>query len=265
MATGDRNDILGRIQALLPRGWFGDSPTILTALLTGFASIYANLYSVLMYARQQLRIATATDSWLDLISFDFFGGALPRGFGQTDAIFRTQIQINLLRHRATRQSIIDILTQLTGHAPIVFEPGRPADTGAYDIGGVGYDAGGGYGDLLVAQSFVTAYRPTGTGIPLISGYDQSAGAYDTASQSEYISDDMYSGPAPDSAIYAAIESVRPVSTIVWTSILNWPPIPIVLPSSYPPPLALIPPPANAVVMSDGSYVVTSDGSYVTHA
>lgn len=257
--------MLARIQALLPRGWFGDSPPILTALLTGFAAIYASLYTVLSYARQQMRIATATDGWLDLISADFFGGALPRSFGQADASFRTQIQINLLRPRATRQSIIDILTQLTGHAPIVFEPGRPADTGAYDIGGVGYDAGGGYGDLLVAQSFVTAYRPTGSGIPLISGYDQSAGAYDTASQSEYISDDMYSGPAPDSVIYAAIESVRPAGTIVWASILNWPPVPIVLPDSYPPPLTFDPPPPNAVITSDGLYVITSDGYYVTYA
>jgi hypothetical protein len=131
MATGDQQDMLGRLQALLPRGWFGDAPPILTALLTGFAAIFANVYAVLAYAKLQLRIATATDGWLDIISADFFGSTLPRRTGESDTAFRNRITVNLFRERATRKAVVQVLTTLTGRAPIIVEPRRPLDTGGY--------------------------------------------------------------------------------------------------------------------------------------
>jgi hypothetical protein len=131
MATGDSNDMLERMQALLPRGWFGDSPTILTALLKGFAAILANVYAVLAYAKLQTRILTATDGFLDVISADFFGSNLPRRTGESDAAFRNRIVVNLFRERATRKAVIQVLTTLTGRAPLIVEPMRPADTGGY--------------------------------------------------------------------------------------------------------------------------------------
>jgi hypothetical protein len=219
MATGDRTDLLGRIQSLLPRGWFGDSPTILTALLTGFAAIYASLYTVLSYARQQMRIATATDGWLDVISADFFGPSLPRKTNESDTAFRNRITVNLFRERATRKAIIQVLTTLTGRASTIVEPERPADTGGYGIPTSGYSVAGAYGSMLLSfQAFVTAYRPHGTGIPFVAGYGSSPSGYSIASRGEYASLSMVLTTVADADIYAAVASVIPIGTIVWVNI-----------------------------------------------
>lgn len=221
MATGDSNDLLGRIQALLPRGWFGDSPTILTALLTGFAAIYASLYSVLAYARQQMRIATATDGWLDVISADFFGPSLPRKANESDTAFRNRITVNLFRERATRNAIIQVLTTLTGRAPTIIEPERPADTGGYRIPTSGYGVAGAYGSMLLAyQAFVTAYRPLGTGIPYVAGYGSSPSGYSIASRGEYADLSMVLTKVTDADIAAAVASVLPIATIAWMRVSN---------------------------------------------
>jgi hypothetical protein len=84
-----------------------------------------------MYAKAQLRIATASDGFLDVISADFFGTTLPRKTNESDAAFRNRIIINLFRERATRKAVTQVLTTLTGRAPLIVEPSRPADTGAY--------------------------------------------------------------------------------------------------------------------------------------
>ncbi|MDR9052050.1 hypothetical protein [Burkholderia multivorans] len=269
MATGDISDITARLRSYLPAGWFPSDQTqtpILNAVLTGVTTILAGIYALYVYVKAQTRIGTATGGWLDLIAQDFFGTNLLRGFNESDSAFRAQIKVNLFRARGTRQSVIDILTELTGYAPKIIEPGLPADTGAYDLGGVGYDVGGAYGDLPVAQAFVIAYRQPGTGIPLLGGYDSPVGAYDTGSQIEYIDSSMYAGSAPDSAIYAAVNSVRPAGVILWVQIQNGPPPgpPSPLPY-YPPAFPFTPPPGNAVITSDGSYLVDSAGDYIVHS
>jgi hypothetical protein len=263
MTIGSQEEIYRRLVGYLPR-WFGDDPPYLGALLQGIAYSMAFVYSLIQYAKLQTRILTATDGWLDMISSDFFGGTVSRTFGQTDSNFRNVILANMFRERGTRKSVVDIVTQLTGHPPSIFEPARPADTGGYDAGGCALDLAGGWGDILTAQAFVTAYRPLGSGIPLIGGYDNPTAAYDTGSQSEYISSDMYAGSAPDAAIYAAIDSVRPAGVILWVNIANWPPAIPTLPGYYPPALTFDPPPPNAVITSDGQYVVTDTGNYVTY-
>jgi hypothetical protein len=75
--TGDQTDILGRIKALLPFRWFPDTTPVLDALLSGIAWSLALIYSLIQYAKNQTRIATASDGFLDLISYDFFGINLP--------------------------------------------------------------------------------------------------------------------------------------------------------------------------------------------
>lgn len=222
MSTGDNTDILSRLKGYLPRGWFGDETPILDAVLAGLASVFAPIYALYLYAKAQTRISTATDGWLDLIANDFYGTSLLRKTNQSDDNYRSAILINLFRERGTRKAVSDVLTQLTGHEPIIFEPGRPADTGGYDAGGVAYDVAGGYGDILTAQAFVVAYRPAGTGIPLASGYDMPAGGYDVG-QIEYIDDTMYGGPASDDDIYAAVNSVRPIGVTLWVRIDTWVP------------------------------------------
>ncbi|MCO4875785.1 hypothetical protein VOI32_15590 [Paraburkholderia caribensis] len=218
MSTGDQRDMLGRMQALLPSGWFGDAPPVLTALLNGFAAILANVYTVLMYAKAQLRIATATDGVLDLISADFFGPNLPRKTSESDTAFRNRITINLFRERATRKAVVDVLTMLTGRAPLIIEPSRPDDTGGYGIA-CGYGVAGAYGSLLLPyQAFITAYRPIGTGIPYVAGYGSSPSGYSIASRGEYASLSMVQESVSDADIYSAIDSVMPAGTIAWTRI-----------------------------------------------
>src|SRR3984957_19084211 len=95
MATGDQNDMLARIKALLPNGWFRGLTPVLDALLSGYAWSLSFIYQLIQYAQLQTRIATATDGFLDLISFDFFGGSLPRKSQEYDAPFRSRILAQL--------------------------------------------------------------------------------------------------------------------------------------------------------------------------
>ena len=215
---GDQSDIISRLKALLPHGWFGDSTPILDGVLAGISNALSQAYALISYARLQTRIATATDAFLDLISFDFFGASLPRKQSETDAAFRTRIQAELLLERGTRKGLIQALTLLTGRTPVVFEPGRITDTGAYNTNTMGYNVAGGYGSLqLPFQAFVVAYRPIGQGIPNIAGYGNPQGAYNTASHAEYANPSMIAG-VTDADIYAAVDSVQPEATIVWTQI-----------------------------------------------
>lgn len=219
MATGDQNDILGRLKALIPPSWFGDNSTIRDAVLSACAQALAWCYSLYLYAQLQTRIGTATDGWLDMIAYDFFGNNYGRTAGQSDDIFRNSIKINIFRERGTRHSIQKILEDLTGRTPIIFEPQRPMDTGSYGSPNIGYGAAGGYGSLLIPyQAFVIAYRPTGGGLPYIAGYSSTPSGYSIASRGEYASQEMLAGSVTDAQIYAAIASVKMEGTIVWVSL-----------------------------------------------
>lgn len=216
MATGDQNDIFIRLKGLLPPTWYGDSSPFLDGVLMSCAKALSWCYSLYVYARLQTRIDTATDGWLDLIAYDFFGSNLRRSGGQSDDLFRNQIKINLVRERGTRKGIIAILEELTGKTPLVFEPQRPLDTGSYGGPAIGYGMAGGYGSqMLPYQAFVTAYRPSGTGVPYIAGYSSTPQGYSVAYRGEYTSQDMITGTITDAQIYEAITSVKMEGTIVW--------------------------------------------------
>ncbi len=107
-----------------------------------------------------------------------------------------------------------MLTDLTGRAPIIFEPARPADTGGYNSASLAYGAAGGWGSLaLPFQCFVTAYRPHGSGIATIAGYG-------TPSPLARASLAMVEGQVTDADIMTAITSVLPTAAIAWTQITN---------------------------------------------
>ena len=93
--TGDQTDMQARLLAALPNGWFADEAPVLSGLLRGLGSGWAWLYSLLTYVRQQSRIATATDGWLDLIARDYGGPAWGRLTGETDTAFSARIMRNL--------------------------------------------------------------------------------------------------------------------------------------------------------------------------
>ncbi len=223
IAKGDQADMLARLRALLPNGWFSGSSPVLDTVLSGLAWALAQVYALIAYARLQTRLATATDGFLDLIAFDFFGQTLPRKSQESDPSFRKRIQAQLLIEKGTRTGLIKSLTLLTGRAPLVFEPTRGQDTGYYDTPTtMGYDVAGAYGEYdLNHQAFVIAYRPTTSGIPGIAGYDDPQGAYDVpTSSTEYTDQSMINGYLSDADIYNAIDQVKPVGTIVWTAISN---------------------------------------------
>jgi hypothetical protein len=244
VATGDTNDFLARLKAVLARRWFAssvpgaDSSTpVLDGVLTAPASVASWLYDLLEYVAGQRRVATATDINLDMIANDFFGLALPRRAGEQDNAYRARIAANLLAQKDTRAAVIQAVTTLTGIAPAIFEPARPADTGGYGhLGmtkgtGLGYGVAGGYGSLsLPFQAFVKAYRPHGGGIANSQGYYSLAngggaiGGYGVGLL-QYASMNMIRGVVSDDDIMATIAATAPAATILWCNVGNAPGLP----------------------------------------
>lgn len=220
MATGDQTDMLGRLKSYLPRGWFPSVTPILDGVLSGPANALAFVYSMLTYARLQTRIATVSDGFLDMAAYDFFGLAFQRNTNESDAAFRVRLRAEVLRPRATRAALVKALVDLTGNTPIIFEPSRPADTGAYGVLG-GYGVAGRYGSMLMPyQCLVTVVRPTGLGIPTIAGYGSPSGGYGVGN-SEYADLSQMVGGVTDAQIYARVASIIPTATIAWTRLTGY--------------------------------------------
>jgi hypothetical protein len=219
---GDVADFVRRMLQVLPVRWFADAPPIASAVLAGFGSAWAFIYGLIGTVRLMARIATATGPFLDLISIDFFAAGLPRRSGETDAAFLLRIQQEMLRPRATRAALHTALTELTGQAPVIFEPVRPADTGGYTVGGVGYatptsgsvvGGGGGWGNLqLRHQSFITVLRPLGEGIAYLAGYG-------TAGALAYGDLSMVATPVTDAQIFAQVTAVVPAGHLAWVRLM----------------------------------------------
>ena len=205
--------MLSRLRAALPARWFPDAAPLLDGLLSGLGQVAASTYDLIQYARKQARIATASDLWLDLIARDCFGVRVQRRRGEADEPFRSRIERELLRPRATRTSLVAQVRDLTGFAPWIFEPSRPADTGAWG-GPAGYGSAGGWGSLgLPFQLFVVARRPSGGGIASVPGY--GAGGYRVVGS--YASLEMLGG-VTDAEIAATIAGVLPTAATAWTRI-----------------------------------------------
>ncbi|MDR3736026.1 MAG: hypothetical protein P4L10_10885 [Acidobacteriaceae bacterium] len=233
---GDQLDMVGRLRALLPQGWFpteetnsGTSSTapVLYSLLSGLGNGLAWGYSFIAFASAQILIATSTDIWLDLHAFDFLGTSLLRRLQESDSSFLVRVQDALFPAANTRAALIARLTQLTGRKPIVFEPTNPADTGAYGYGGLGYGVAGGYGSLLLPfQAFVTAFRPVGQGVPLLAGYsgNLSTPVYAPLGYGvglgSYVDIATAFDGVTDADIYATVAAVEPAGSIVWTNITS---------------------------------------------
>jgi hypothetical protein len=223
--TGDQADFLQRLRAVLPGRWFPDVAPVLESLLSGLASGWTLIYGSLQFVRAQTRIATASGVWLDIIGLDFFGLSLSRRPDEGDASYRRRIQLELFRERGTRAAVTSVLGDLTGRSPVIFEPARTTDTGGYGSAaaagtGLSYGLAGGWGSLqLPFQSFVTAYRPVGSGIALVSGWGQGAGGYGVGSI-EYGNLDMIEGQVTDADVMAAVASVVSVASTAWVAIGN---------------------------------------------
>lgn len=216
----DLNGMLARLRAVLPARWLPDISPIANALLAGVAEGWARVAALFNYVRQQTRILTATDVWLDIAARDYFGRRVGRRAAEGDDAYRQRIVRELRRIRGTRAAIVSALTDLTGRAPVVFEPARSTDTGGYGGGGVGYGVAGGWGSLsLPYQCFVTAFRPRGAGIAGVAGWGSPAAGWGRGFL-EYASLEMIAGEVTDADIFAAVADVLPVATTAWTQISN---------------------------------------------
>lgn len=160
---GDLDDMRQRLRLTLPTRWFADVAPILDGLLAGLAAGWSSLYGLLQLAIVQSRIATATSDFLDLAATDYFGTTINRRVGEGDQDFRARLRRALQRMRATRSSLGDAASEV-GFTINIFEPARPADTGAYNTpAGLAWNTSGGWGSLAMPlECLVTATRrPTG--------------------------------------------------------------------------------------------------------
>lgn len=120
-------DFTQRQLALLPP-WFGLDAPDLTAILQGSASINLFIYNLQLYLRQQMRLQTMTGDTLDIFAQDYFGEDLERHAYESDDVYRKRIKISLLRPGVTEQAMIQVLTNLTGRAPVIWVA---ANSGSY--------------------------------------------------------------------------------------------------------------------------------------
>jgi hypothetical protein len=158
---GDQEDFVGRLRLTLPSGWFGDTAPVLGGLLAGLGAGWASLYGLLSAIRVQARLATVSDRFLDLACTDYFGGGLARRAGETDDALRSRLMAAMRRLRGTRQSVIDAAL-VAGYAATVFEPARPADTGAYNTpGNLAWGVAGGWGSLQMPLESLVTVRSVG--------------------------------------------------------------------------------------------------------
>jgi hypothetical protein len=254
--VGDQDDFIARLKAVLPRGWVGDpgSTPVLDGLLAGIASIWVSMWALLSYVEAQRRIATATDINLDIIASDFLGTTLSRRPGEADAAYSSRIRASIFQEMGTRQAISDALTRLTGSAPRIFEPSKASDTGGYGAAGaqvntgLAYGVAGGYGSYnMPFQALIETNLPSvattvgvqgygGKGSKSIparvwsSDFSSDFGPSDAASSNSNVAIGGYgvgaieysSGvgellSASDQEVYDAINSVKPVATIMWVS------------------------------------------------
>lgn len=153
---GDQGDMAGRLRLTLPAGWAADRAPLLDALLGGLGAAWASMYELLRQVRLQSRLATVTGRFLDMACQDFFGGRFGRRAGEVDGQLRARLLRAMRREHGTRAALIAAASE-AGYAAVVFEPARPADTGAYGVAaGLAWGLAGGWGSLsMPLESLVT--------------------------------------------------------------------------------------------------------------
>ncbi|CAB3784273.1 hypothetical protein [Pararobbsia alpina] len=229
MAKGDQQDIVSRLQSYLPRGWFGDLALaeILNGVLNGIASALSIMYTLIMFFWAQTRLQTSSGGWIDIWASDFLGTSLPRKQGESGASYIARIQLAIFQKRVTRPAMESMLTQLTGNAPIIFEPARPLDTGCLgaNTGVASFCGVARMGSIACPFSaLITAYRPQVAGGSLGAAYSNAAAWSALATPLSH----GYTGSlaaevtaASDADIYAAINACRPIATNIGVCITNY--------------------------------------------
>jgi hypothetical protein len=226
--VGDLSDFVSRLRAVLPKRWFAEQSPNLVALLSSIATPWVWLYGLIAYVITQTRLATATDGWLDLIAFDYFGRNLSRRSSEADFAYRGRIQTALLREAATRSAVEAGLLNLIGSQPAIFEPANCMDTGSYGTvtttpnalnTGMAYGQAGGWGSLqLPLQFFVAVTRPATPGVGMLAGYGTPNGGYGEGAIS-YINLSLLPGNVVDADIQATLCRLLPINAVAWLRII----------------------------------------------
>ena len=225
--VGDQADFISRILTVLHKRGFGDDSPRLAALVSALAIPWVFLYGLLEYVKTQSRINTATDDWLDLTAYDFFGRDLRRKAGEADLSYRNRIKNTLLQTAATRDAVTSGLATLSGTTPVIFEPGACRDTGGYGglsamtgslVCGLAYGASGGWGSLsMPSQFFITVTHGLSIGLSNVAGYGVGVGGYGHGSYS-YINLSDIPGQVTDQDIQRTLVKLIPVNAIAWLRI-----------------------------------------------
>lgn len=184
---GDSGDTKRRLRSLIPGGWLSRSlRPISDTVFGGLADSLSWAYSLIAAAKNLTRLATTAGWVLDLAAWDFFGARFLRHKNELDDLWRQRIVAEIFRERVTRKGITEALVNLTGRAPIIFEPWNPDDCGAgYGAAGIrcpggriayggkrssaatgAYGRWGGYSHGLMAYSYSSPGSPvtfTGSG------------------------------------------------------------------------------------------------------
>ena len=145
------------------------------------------------------------------------GATLPQAAkaNQSDAAFLKRIQNALILARGTRGAVVAAITNLTGAAPVIIEPGRPSDCGSYSGWSAGYGVAGAYGSLSIPyQAFVQVVLPKTGGIPNANGWGGYSGGYGVGAI-EWADLGMVVGQITAQDAYDTINAVKPEGTTVW--------------------------------------------------
>ena len=129
--TAESDAILNRIIRLLPSRWWSTPAPIREAIIGGASDVLAQAQALFVYAKAQMRLATATGFWIDLFSYDYLGLTTQRRTGESDAAYAARVKKELVRERVTRSGMMQALLDLTGKAPIIIEPFRGGDVGGW--------------------------------------------------------------------------------------------------------------------------------------
>lgn len=217
--------IYDRLVSQLPP-WYGTDYTVLDTVLQAYVTTSGFNYNQLIYDLAQMRLQTAAGDNLDLLSQDYFGGALPRREGEDDDSFRKRISANLLQERATRHGMENSLYILTGYYPNIFEPWRPSDCGGYNVANapqtIGYGTHGSYGSSSYAyQCFIDVYVDGYYGMASRAGYNTDYMGYNAVGAPAV---GWYGGQSErksiltDEDIYQTINFTKPEGTTCWVAI-----------------------------------------------
>lgn len=231
-------NFLQRFRNYLPP-WFGDEGNhpVIDAVLIMATDVALSAFEVIRFADFQVRLRTASGGWLDLWSFDFFRGRVPRFQKEVDASFRARIEREIFRDKNTRQALYDAMLDLTGHPPRLFEPQQPRDTGAYGgplmaYNGVGYNTAqelvpvvgiGRYGEANAPhEGWIDVTLPDPVGIPRIGGYGVGPWGYGVAGGSAHgmwLSSETPIDGVDENVINETLRRVKPEGVILWVRLV----------------------------------------------